>query len=126
MVKTILRVLVLLPAILFLVIGMRWLVDPGSISLVFGFELADGLGRSSQVGDMFSYFLTLSLCMLMALTTGRRLWYYPPIMLLLLTCAARIVAWVVHDASLALQMIGVEIIVGAILLTASRYLPNED
>lgn len=123
-VNKILGVLVLLPAILFLVTGLRWLVDPAGVAPEFGLVLGDGLGLSSQVGDMSGFFLTLGICMLMALVTGRHVWYYPSAMLLLFTAIGRVIAWLLHDAALASQ-IGVEILVAVILLIASRRLTQE-
>ena len=63
--------------------------------------------------------------MLMALVTERRTWYYPPIILLWLTALGRILAWLVHDAALAVDLILPELVIGAILLIASRILPRE-
>jgi hypothetical protein len=120
----ILSALVFLPAVLFLVTGLRWLVDPAGVAPEFGLVLGDGLGLSSQVGDMSSFFLTMGSCMLLALVTGRRVWYYPPAMLLLLTAIGRLIAWLLHDAALAPQ-IGVEVVVAVILLVASRRLAEE-
>jgi len=121
----ILKVLVLLPAILFLVTGLRWLVDPAGVAPTFGLTLDEGVGLSSQVGDMSAFFLTLASCMLIALISGRRSWYYPAIMLLSITAVGRVLAWLVHDAALALDLIGPEVIVSIILLVASRRLPEE-
>jgi hypothetical protein len=120
----VLKVLVLLPAILFVVIGLRWLVAPAGVAPMFGLTLADGVGLSSQVGDMSAFFLTLGICMLVALVSGSRSWYYPPVLLLLLTAIGRILAWLLHDAALAADLIGLEIVVSAILLVASRRLPE--
>ena len=120
----IMQILVLLPAILFVVMGVRWLVDPAGVAPEFGLVLGEGLGLSSQVGDMSGYFLTLGICMLAALVSGRRTWYYPPALLLFLTAIGRLIAWLIHDAALAPQ-IGVEIVVTVILLVASRRLARE-
>jgi hypothetical protein len=100
----VLKILVLLPAILFLVTGLRWLVAPAGVA---------------------PFFLTLASCMLIALISGRRSWYYPAIMLLSITAVGRILAWLVHDATLALDLIAPEVIVSIILLVASRRLPEE-
>ena len=88
----ILKIFVLLPALLFLVTGLRWLVDPAGVAPGFGLSLATGVGLSTQVGDFSGFFLTLGVCMLMALVTERRTWYYPPIILLWLTALGRILA----------------------------------
>ncbi len=120
----ILKILVLLPAILFMVTGLRWLVAPAGVAPTFGLTLDQGVGLSSQVGDMSAFFLTLASCMLIALISGRRSWYYPAIMLLSITATGRTLAWLVHDATLALDLIAPEVIVSIILLVASRRLPE--
>lgn len=119
-----LSVVVVLPAILFIVTGLRWLVAPAGVAPEFGLVLGEGLGLSSQVGDMSAFFLTLGICILVALVTGRRAWYYPPALLLVLTAVGRVVAWLLHDAALAPQ-IGVELVVAVILLVASSRLARE-
>jgi hypothetical protein len=120
----VLKLLVLLPAILFVVTGVRWLVAPAGIAPDFGLTLAEGIGLSSQIGDMAGFFLTLGSCMLIALISEHRSWYYPPMMLLAITALGRIVAWLLHDATLAVSQITVEVVVALILLLASRRLPQ--
>ena len=124
MINTAMRLLVLLFGILFLVTGLRWLLAPAGIAPDFGLALGSGIGLSSQVGDMSAFFLTLGVCMLMGLTTQRSVWYYPPIMLLSLTAVGRILAWLIHDAALATQLIAPEVIVSLVLLFASLRLPS--
>ena len=119
-----LKVVVALPGILFVVTGLRWLVDPASAAAQFGMPLLDGLGRSSQIGDMASFFLTLGMLILIALITAKRVWYYPPIMLLGFAAIARILAWLIHDAAPAVEMIAPEIIIACLLLFASRRLAD--
>lgn len=114
------KLLVLLPALIFMVMGVRWLVAPAGIAPNFGLTLAEGIGLSAQVGDMTGYFLTLGGCMLIALITERRNWFYPPMMLLAITTLGRIVAWLLHDATLTVGPIMVEVVVASILLLASR------
>ena len=120
-----LKLLVLLPAILFVVMGIRWLVAPAEIAPNFGLALAEGIGLSSQIGDMAGYFLTLGSFMLIALISERRSWYYPPMMLLAIATLGRIIAWLLHDATLTVGPIMVEVAVSLILLLASRRLPQE-
>ena len=124
MINTAIKLLVLLFGILFLVTGLRWVLAPAGIAPDFGLALGSGIGLSSQVGDMSAFFLTLGVCILMGLTTQRSVWYYPPIMLLSLTAVGRILAWLIHDAALATQLIAPEFIVSLVLLFASRRLPS--
>jgi Domain of unknown function (DUF4345) len=124
MLNKVLKLLVVLFAVLFVTMGLRWLVNPASIAPDFGFPLADGVGLSSQVGDMSAYFLTLGVCMLTALVSGQRTWYYPLVILLLLTAVGRTLAWLIHDAAFAVDKIGAEVIVALVLLAASRRLAD--
>lgn len=123
--NSVLKVLVLVIAVSFLVTGLRWLVAPSGIAPQFGLTLDQGVGLSSQVGDMSAFFLTLATCLLMALISECRSWYYPAIMLLSFTAIGRIIAWLVHDAALALDLIAPEVVVSIILLVASRRLAKE-
>ena len=121
---TLVRVLVLVPGVLFLVTGLRWLLAPAAVAPEFGLVLGSGIGLSSQVGDMSAFFLTLAVCILMGLTTQRSIWYYPPIILLSLTAIGRTLAWLLHDAALATDLIVPEVVVALILFLGSRYLPE--
>lgn len=118
----VLSVLVALLGVLFLLIGIRWLIDPAAAAATLGMPLLDGIGRSTQIGDMTAFFLTLGLLILMGLVTAHRIWYYPACMLLGLAAAGRLLAWAVHDAAFAFDLVAVEVIVTAFLLFASRRL----
>ena len=120
-----LRAIVLLCGVLFIVTGLRWLLAPAGVAPEFGLALSSGVGLSSQIGDMSAFFLTLGVCILMGLTTGRAIWYYPPLILLSLPAAGRTLAWLLHDAALAMNLIAPEVIVALILLIASRRLPAQ-
>lgn len=122
----VLKLLILLPAVLFVVIGLRWLVAPAGIAPNFGLTLEQGIGLSTQIGDLSSFFLTLGVCMLIALISQRRIWFYPPMMLLGITALGRIIASLFHDATLAVDLTLVELVLTLILLVASRRLPVED
>ena len=118
-----LRAIVLLCGVLFIITGLRWLLAPAGVAPEFGLVLSTGVGLSSQMGDMSAFFLTLGVCILMGLITQRAIWYYPPIILLSLTAVGRLLAWLLHDAALAMNLITPEVIVALILLIASRRLP---
>ena len=122
--QKVLKVVVALPGVLFVVMGVRWLVDPAGIAPDFGFALADGIGRSSQVGDFAAFFLTMGACILLGVVTGRRLWFYPPIMLLLLAATGRVLAWALHGAAFVATSILFEVVVGVLLVMAARWLPD--
>ena len=121
----VLKIVVALLAVVFASIGLRWLVAPEGVAAEFGMTLMEGLGLSSQIGDLGAFFLSLAIFILLALTSGRRSWYYPAIILLGLTAIMRTMAWMFHGASLALDMIAVEIIACVVLYLGSLFLADE-
>ena len=123
--RTLLRVLVTLPAVLFVVTGLRWITDPTGAATALGMTLLDGVGRSSQIGDVGAFFLAMGIMMLLALITARRSWFYAPALMLILVAVLRVLAWLLHGAALALDMIVVEVVVAGILLFASSRLAPE-
>jgi hypothetical protein len=120
--KAVLRVLIALIAMIFVFMGLRWFTDPASAATALGMSLMDGVGRSSQLGDLGSFFLSIGIMMLLALITARRSWFYAPALMLVLAALFRLIAWLSHDAALALGMIAVELIVASLLLFASSSL----
>jgi hypothetical protein len=124
--KVLFRVLVTLPAILFIVTGLRWAIDPSGAATALGMTLLDGIGRSSQIGDVGAMFLSMGFMMLIALVTAKRTWFYAPALLLSLIAVFRLLAWLVHGAALAMDMIVVELVVaGILLIAASKLSPKE-
>ncbi len=115
-----------LPAILFLSMGIRWLVNPEGIAPQLGLTIETGAGLSSQIGDFSSFFLVLGLSILLGLVTGKRVWFYPAAMLLLIAAAGRLIAWIVHGAALVPQAIVFEIVVALLVLAGARFLTESD
>ena len=68
--RVILTGMVGVPAVLFIVMGLRWLLDPAGIAPSLGLSLETGLGLSTQVGDLAAFFLVLGISTLIALVTG--------------------------------------------------------
>ena len=124
--KRVLQVMVTLTGFLFLGIGLRWLIDPTAAAGELGMPLLDGVGRSTQVGDMMAFFITVGSTILIALVTAKRTWYYPAIMLLALAAAGRLLAWSMHDAALAVDMIAAEVVISGFLFFASRKLADKE
>jgi len=117
-----LRILLVLPAVGFLVTGLRFAVAPAGAAKGLAMPLLDGAARSSQIGDVGALFLGMGLMILIALVTLGRTWFIAPAMLLLLVAVLRILAWLFHGAALMIPMIVLEFVIGGLLLLASRKL----
>jgi hypothetical protein len=124
--KKILWICVALLGVLFLTTGLRWLVAPEGVAAQLGMPLLDGVGRSAQIGDMGAFFLALGLFVICALTTAKRVWFYPAIVLLGLAALSRTVAWLFHGAPLAVDVIVPEVLITLLLLFASPRLAEQD
>lgn len=121
----VLKVIVAVPAILFLLIGLRWLFAPAGVAGEFGMPLLDGLGRSTQIGDLGAFFIGGAVMMLLGVLTQNRTWFLAPALLLALTALFRVLAWGIHDASFAATQIAVEVVVaGLLLFAASKAVPS--
>ncbi|MEO1732671.1 MAG: hypothetical protein AAFR45_03440 [Pseudomonadota bacterium] len=113
-----------LPGLVFVAMGLLWLVAPGFVSGQLRMELLSGDGLSTQIGDLASFFLVMGACILIGLNTGNRVWLYPSIMLLGLAAIGRTISWLFHGAALAIDMIVVEVVVATILIIVSGKLAD--
>ena len=120
-----LRIVVSLPAVLFMVLGIRWVVAPAGIAAEFGMPMLEGVALSTQIGDMGSFFFAGGLFVLIGVITQKRSWFYPPAMLLGFAALFRTLAWLLHDAAFAVDMIAVEVVLVALLLFAASRAPAE-
>ena len=122
----VIRIVTALPGILFVVMGLRWLVDPAGAAAAGGLVLSDGVARSTQIGDLGSFFLCIGVMILLGVATQQRVWLYCASLLVGVTAVFRVVAWVAHDAALTTQFIVVEVVITALLLYAASRFSNAD
>ena len=84
--------------------------------------LLDGIGRSTQIGDMGAFFLGCSAMILLGAATRRPHWLQAAAMLVGGAAIVRTLAWAFHDAAFATQFIAVELVVtGVLLFGAHRF-----
>ena len=120
--KRVLRVALVLPAIGFLVTGLRFAVAPAGAAKGLAMPLLDGAARSSQIGDVGALFLGMGMMILTALVTRERTWFIAPAILLALVAVLRVLAWLFHDAALVIQAIVPEVVIASLLVFASTKL----
>lgn len=124
--NTLLKILIGLAAILFILIGVRWAVDPSGAAAFLGMPLLEGLGLSSQIGDIGAAFLGMGLMMMFGLVSQKPTWFYAPAMLLAFVAGFRLIAWLLHGAVFAGQQIMVEVVVAILLIIAASRARKEN
>lgn len=106
--------------VIFVAMGILWLVLPDIAGAQLGMTLLSGAGLTSQIADLASFFLTLGACILIGLATGNPVWFVPSIMLLGFAVIGRLIAWQVHDGALTGEMILVEVVVSLVLIGVAK------
>jgi len=105
-------------ALIFIGVGFAWWLAPAFVGAQLGMKLQSGVGLSTQIGDIASFFFTLGACTLIAVLTGNRTWLWPSIMLLAFAVAGRVIAWSFYGAVLTIEIIALEIsVIGLLLMT---------
>ena len=109
----------------FLLMGLRWIIDPSSAAASLSMPLLDGAGLSTQIGDVGSFFVTIGAMTLIGAIKQERHWLYAPSMLLLVAALYRVLSTLLHGAAFAFPLIAIEIIVGLFLIFAGSKISKE-
>ncbi len=114
-----LKILVAVPMLFFTSVGIRWAVDPSGTAEMLGMPLLSGLGLSTQIGDLGSFFLSVGLMSLIGLISQQAAWFYSAAMLLLIAAFYRVIAWAMYGAVFATEQLAVEVIVSTLFIVAA-------
>ena len=119
--RTVLLALVVVIALFMATNAALWLFIPERAAKVLEMPLLTGAGLSSQM-DIGALFLGAATFTVMALITRERPWFIAGAVLILGAAAYRTNAYLFHGAAFLAHMVTVEVVIGAILITASRVL----
>ena len=123
--KNTLRVVAGLLGTLFLINGLQWIIAPANIAAQLGMPLLEGVGLSTQIGDMGSFFITVGAMTLIGALSQTRHWFYAPSMLLLVAALFRTLSTAIYGAPFVLPAIVVEVSVGLFLIFAGPRISKE-
>lgn len=124
MLTVLIRILVALPAVLFFYQGVNWLFQPEQAAAGLGMALLPGIGASTQIGDLGSFFLVNSLLMVMGQFRGRSQLLYIPAAFIGVAGTFRALSAAMGNSDFAVQLIVSEAILTIILIVAARHLGN--
>ena len=124
--KNVLRVIAGLVGILFFYNGLLWIISPANVAASLGMPLLEGVGLSTQIGDLGSFFITVGAMTLIGAITTTRHWFYAPSMLLLVAALYRTLSTILYGAPFVMSAIIVEISVGLFLIFAGSRIDTKD
>tara|TARA_Y100000996_G_scaffold212218_1_gene166679 strand:- start:218 stop:595 length:378 start_codon:yes stop_codon:yes gene_type:complete len=124
--KNVLRIVVGLIGILFFLNGLQWIISPANVAESLGMPLLEGVGLSTQIGDLGSFFITVGAMTLIGAITTTRHWFYAPSMLLLVAALYRTLSTLLYGAPFVMSAIVVEVVVGLFLIFVSSKIAMED
>ena len=124
--KNVLRIVAGLVGILFFLNGLQWIISPANVAASLGMPLLEGVGLSTQIGDLGSFFITVGAMTLIGAITTTRHWFYAPSMLLLVAALYRTLSTILYGAPFVMSAIVVEVVVGLFLIFAGSKISIED
>ena len=119
--NNVLRIVAGLFGVLFLINGLQWIIAPASIAAQLGMPLLEGVGLSTQIGDMGSFFITVGAMTLIGALTQTRHWFYAPSMLLLVAALYRTLSAAFYGAPFVMSAIVVEVVLGLFLISLGYF-----
>jgi hypothetical protein len=110
------RVLAVLVALFMGLLAVGWVFDPASAAENLGMPLLDGIGRSTQVGDLSALFVSATVLCLVGAIRQETPWLYSTALLLGTAALFRTTAWAFHGADLAVTSIVAELVMTGMLI----------
>ena len=124
--KNVLRIVAGLIGVLFFLNGLQWIISPANVAASLGMPLLEGVGLSTQIGDLGSFFITVGAMTSIGAITTTRHWFYAPSMLLLVAALYRTLSTILYGAPFVMSAILVEVVVGLFLIFAGSKISIED
>jgi hypothetical protein len=124
--KNVLRIVAGLVGILFFLNGLQWIISPANVAESLGMPLLEGVGLSTQIGDLGSFFITVGAMTLIGAISTTRHWFYAPSMLLLVAALYRTLSTLLYGAPFVMSAIVIEVSVGLFLIFAGSRIETED
>ena len=124
--NNVLRIVAGVVGILFFLNGLQWIISPANVAASLGMPLLEGVGLSTQIGDLGSFFITVGAMTLIGAITTTRHWFYAPSMLLLVAALYRTLSTILYGAPFVMSAILVEVVVGLFLIFAGSKISIED
>ncbi|MEO2174037.1 MAG: hypothetical protein ABGY96_08050 [bacterium] len=117
----IIRVIAAVPGLVMLQGGVSFLINPEQQVSNLGMTLLDGVGRSTQLGDLAAFFIGSAVFIFMGAVLSKGRWLYAGAMLIGGAAMMRILAALVAGAEMATQFIVAELVMTAWLCACAFF-----
>lgn len=117
--KSALRVSILF-GLMYLAIGLAWIVAPAEAAKALGASLLSGTGLATQLGDSAAFFLSAGAFMLYGAMRQSASFLTAGALLIGLVAPVRLIAWQVHGAALTIEPIVIEVLTFVVVMHAAR------
>lgn len=122
---TALRIISGLFGLLFGISFLNWLLAPAGAAAMLGMPLLEGVGRNTQIGDFTAFFFTLTVLIGLGVWRRQAQPLFGACLLLGSAAVFRLLAALLHDATLAPVSVGVEVAATVVLLAYALRLPAQ-
>lgn len=119
------NVFLILPAIIFLSTGFKWLVNPQSAASSLMMPLLTGAGLSSQIGDIGGLFLGMGLLIMSAVVFKKSDFLLAVATLLSCIVVYRLMGFAIHGATIIIQIVVFESVLAIWFFTAARIMSTK-
>lgn len=120
------RILACVVALLLGSLAIGWLLDPTSAAADLGMPLLDGIGRSTQVGDLTALFASGTTLCLVGAIRQEAPWLYSAALVLGFAALFRTTAWAFHGADFAAASIAAELVMTGMLIGSGTMMSRRD
>lgn len=124
--KNIIKVLAVLPGLAMLLNAIGFITNPEKTANDLHMVLLDGLGRSTQIGDMTSFFMGTAILIFVGVIRFEGRWLYAGALFLGGAALFRSMAAVMHGADWATQYIVIEVVLTIWLCAAAYVMDKHD
>lgn len=108
--KSVLRIILIIPTLIMGVFSINWLIAPATAANNLGMPLLDGLGRSTQIAALSAFFSAIFVFGFLGIYSQKSQWLSAAGLVLCLAFLFRSIAYLCHDAALAIAIMPVEAI----------------
>jgi len=110
--KNVIRIIAVIPGLGMLLNGLGFIFRPADVAASLHMDLLEGLGRSTQIGDLTSFFIGTAVLIFLGVIFSKGRWLYAGALFVFGAAIFRSLAALTHGAAWATDLIILETVIG--------------